>query len=67
MNILIDRDRCEGHGQCLTAAPDVLDLDDEGVAVVKTSQPLADDLASQAESAVSVCPVAALAVDTDTA
>lgn len=63
MKLLIDRDRCEGHGQCLAVAPGVLDLDDDGIAVLKTSEPLADDLVAQASVAADVCPVAALDLD----
>ena len=65
MKIAIDRDRCEGHGQCLAAAPDVFDLDDDGIAVLRTSEPITDDLAEQAAAAAAVCPVAALTVDED--
>lgn len=63
MKIVIDRDRCEGHGQCLAAAPDVFDLDDDGIAVLRTSEPIAENLAGQATAAAAVCPVAALNVD----
>lgn len=63
MKILIDRDRCEGHGQCVAAAPDVFDLDDDGIAIMKTSEPLTEDPAKQAAAAAEVCPVAALTLD----
>jgi len=59
MKMLIDRDRCEGHGQCVAAAPDVLDLDD-GIAILRASEPLGDAFVDQATAAVEVCPVAAL-------
>ena len=47
MTVHIDRDRCEGHGQCLAAAPDLIDLDDDGIAILRTSGPLSGDLAGQ--------------------
>ncbi|MGN7778758.1 ferredoxin [Mycolicibacterium sp. 22603] len=62
MKVLIDRDRCEGHGQCLAAAPDVFDLDDEGIAILQVSEPIADELSGQVTAAAEVCPVAALAL-----
>jgi ferredoxin len=60
MKILIDRDRCEGHGQCVAAAPDVVDLDDDGIAILRTSESIAEDLLKRAAD---VCPVAALTVN----
>ncbi len=60
MKILIDRDRCEGHGQCVAVAPDVFDLDDEGIAILRSSEPIAEDVL---QKAAEVCPVAALTVE----
>ena len=34
MRIVVDRPRCEGHGLCEEAAPDLLHLDDEGELVI---------------------------------
>ena len=34
MEIEIDRQRCQGHARCLALAPDLFDLDDDGLAVV---------------------------------
>jgi ferredoxin len=65
MRIMIDRDRCEGHGQCVAAAPDLFDLDDEGIAILQTSEPIAGDLAEQATAAAEVCPVVALSLAAD--
>lgn len=63
MRILVDRDRCEGHGQCVAAAPDVFDLDEDGIAVLRTPDALSADLAEAAAAAAEVCPVAALALE----
>ncbi|WP_370501284.1 ferredoxin [Mycolicibacterium sp. jd] len=61
MDITIDRDRCEGHGQCVAVAPDLFDLDDEGIAVLRVdTQAIPTDQAENAAQAVDVCPVAAL-------
>ena len=64
MTVHIDRDRCEGHGQCLAAVPDLIDLDDDGIAILRTSGPLSGDLAGQGAAAAEVCPVAAITLDT---
>jgi ferredoxin len=54
MRIELDRSRCEGHGLCEEAAPDLMHLDDIDVSEV-TGQDV-----TRAQAAVRVCPVAAL-------
>jgi ferredoxin len=34
MTLVIDRDRCEGHGQCAFVAPHLVHLDDAGAVVI---------------------------------
>ena len=34
MRIVLDRPRCEGHGLCEEAAPELMHLDDEGELVI---------------------------------
>ena len=57
--IVVDRDRCEGHGLCEQTAPQVYRLDDDGQLEI-----LVDDvppsLLAMAEAGARVCPVAAL-------
>ena len=59
MKILIDRPRCEGHGLCEEAAPQLMHLDDDGELVLDHEE-VAGDLLAAANAAVRVCPVAAL-------
>lgn len=33
----LDRERCQGYGNCVLVAPDLFDIDDEGLAVVKAT------------------------------
>jgi ferredoxin len=61
--ITVDGSRCEGHGLCQAAAPDVFEVDDDGVARVR-HDPVPATLMSQAEAGVRVCPVAALTLST---
>lgn len=57
--IELDRPRCEGHGLCEEAAPDLMHLDDDGELII--DQPEVGDADLQAaQDAVRVCPVAAL-------
>ncbi|MGX4687716.1 ferredoxin [Streptomyces sp. JNUCC 63] len=59
MKIVLDRSRCEGHGLCEEAAPQLMHLDDEGELVLDREEVDEAD-AALANSAVRVCPVAAL-------
>lgn len=59
MRVIVDEARCEGHGLCQDSAPDVFELNDDGVAVVLVD-PVPMALRRQAEAGVRVCPVAAL-------
>lgn len=62
MKIIADRSLCQGHGQCIEAAPDVFDLDDEALVVVLDGEP--DEANRRAvEEAVDRCPVDALRIE----
>lgn len=62
MRIVLDRPRCEGHGLCEEAAPQLLHLDDEGEVVIEREEFDEGD-AAVANAAVRVCPVAALRIE----
>ena len=59
MRILADTDRCEGHGLCADVAPEVYDLDDDAVVVVRQPE-VPPELERKAEAGARACPVAAL-------
>lgn len=59
MRIELDRPRCEGHGLCEEAAPDLMHLDDNGDLVIDVAE-VGEDALQRARAAVRVCPVAAL-------
>ncbi len=55
MRIVLDSDRCTGHGRCYSLAPELFDSDDDGHSVVlATEVPEAQE--SQAWLAVQNCP-----------
>lgn len=59
VRIEVDTPRCEGHGLCEQAAPDLFALDDDGV--VQVAAPHVDEARRPAaEAGVRACPVAAL-------
>ncbi len=61
VKITVDRDKCQGYGQCEFEAPDVFHLDDIG-----TSVPAADvdeTLRADVERAADVCPMQAITVE----
>ncbi|QXQ16000.1 ferredoxin [Skermania piniformis] len=53
--MLIDRERCEGHGFCEALAPDVFEVDDDGKSVARGELD-----AETAQLVLDSCPVAAL-------
>ncbi|MFD6280205.1 ferredoxin [Streptomyces sp. NPDC060209] len=61
MKLTLDRPRCEGHGLCEEAAPQLMHLDDEGELVLDREE-IDDSDAALANAAVRVCPVAALRI-----
>ena len=52
---------CEGHALCQLAAPDVYDLDDDGLVHLLHEQ-VPEALEARAEAGARVCPVAALSI-----
>lgn len=61
MKVQVDLDRCEGHGMCAFAAPDVFDLDDEGVLHYDPAPP--DARRGDVENAVRSCPAGAISIE----
>ena len=54
--IEVDRDECTGDALCVDEAPDVFELDDEGVAVVVNPDGNPDEIYAAAEA----CPTDAI-------
>lgn len=59
--ISADRSRCQGWANCVAAADDVFDIDDDGLVVLlRTSIPESDR--ARIDEVAHRCPVAALSV-----
>lgn len=62
MHISVDYTLCEGHGQCLMAAPELFDLpDDAEQAVILNADP-PEALRDKAIRAAAMCPALAITV-----
>ncbi|HEY0449358.1 ferredoxin [Actinophytocola sp.] len=59
--VTADHDVCEGYGNCVTGAPDVYDIDDDGTVVLRKDVIDEEDRA-RVETAALSCPVSALTV-----
>jgi ferredoxin len=62
MRIVVDHARCEGHGLCADVAPEVYDLDEDAIVVLRIEGEVPPELERKAEGGARVCPVAALRV-----
>lgn len=60
MKVRIERDKCGGHNNCVSIAPNVFDLDDEFKAVVV--DPKADS-EEDVLKAAKMCPKLAIVID----
>jgi ferredoxin len=61
VRILVDRERCAGHGMCEITAPEVYLVDDDGQVEI-LQDPLPADLEADARSGAAMCPVKALSL-----
>ncbi|MEH1128877.1 ferredoxin [Micromonospora sp. CPCC 206061] len=61
MRVVVDLARCQDHGQCVFAAPEVFHLDDGGKLgfVAEPDEALRDAV----EEAADVCPLQAIRID----
>jgi ferredoxin len=60
MRITVDLELCDGHGQCVFAAPAVFELDDVGD--LNYAADAGDEQRPNVENAVRLCPVQAIAI-----
>lgn len=59
MKVELEADKCVASGQCVLAAMDVFDQDDEGIAILLEERPAPEHL-DDVKEAVAVCPAAAI-------
>jgi ferredoxin len=61
VRIVINTGRCLGNARCVAAAPEVFDVDDDGIVFLLDDDPPAE-LAAKVELAVQSCPTGALSL-----
>lgn len=59
MKVVVDEDRCRGHGMCLTLCPEVFSMTDDGYAVADPSE-IGPGLEGAVRDAMTNCPEQAI-------
>jgi ferredoxin len=63
MKVIRDATRCELHGECLLAAPDVFEIEDDKDVVTVINPEPGEEMRTAVEEAVLMCPTTALRVE----
>lgn len=61
MKVIVDKDLCQDHGQCVFAAPDVFALDADGHLVYQ--EDVDESQRDAVLDAADVCPVQAISIE----
>jgi ferredoxin len=64
MKVEVDRTTCSGHARCNAYAPEVFDLDDDGMCLI-SNPVVAPDLEEQARLGEQSCPERSITVSDD--
>ena len=62
MKVIIHASKCALHGECVIAAPEVFEIDDDKDVVTVIDPEPGERLRSKVEDAVLMCPVAAISL-----
>jgi ferredoxin len=62
MKAIVDAEACIGCGLCPGICPDVFEMDDKNIAIVKLT-PVPAGLADKVKEAVDSCPVTAITIE----
>lgn len=63
MRVRVDEEKCCGFAACLSAAPEVFDIDSDQIAVVLIEGDLPEHLQAGARDAADACPTDAILVE----
>ena len=62
MKVIVEADGCALHGECVMAAPEVFEIEDDKDVVTLINPEPGEHLRSKLEDAVLMCPVAAISL-----
>ena len=62
MRVRLDVDLCQGHGVCVSEAPEVFELEGDGPVTIHLQEP-PDALRTQVANALRYCPTGAIALE----
>lgn len=62
LQIEVDFSRCESHGECALAAPEVFEVDDDNFLQILVEEP-GEELRGKLEQAARACPTQAITVN----
>lgn len=63
MKVIVDAARCELHGECMMAAPEVFTIEDDQTSSTVLDAEPADSLRSAVQNAVLNCPTGAIRIE----
>jgi ferredoxin len=63
MRLVIDSEKCQGHNRCFALAPELVDVDDMGMALVIGDGTLNADQEAKAKLLVANCPEYAISIE----
>ena len=63
MKVIRDASRCELHGECVMAAPEVFEIEDDKDVVTVINPEPSQELRGAVEHAVMMCPTTALRLE----
>lgn len=63
MQVIVELDVCQAHGDCVVAAPEIFDLGEEDDAVTVLQPEPPEELRAVAERAMNDCPVTAIRIE----
>ena len=63
MTLVIDYDRCTGHGRCFALSPELFVDDENGYGQVIGDGQVSDELMAAAQRAIRACPEQAISLE----